>query len=1325
MSEHDEREERTEGSEKRRRAIPCVVGVGASAGGLEALRELVSHVPTHDLAFVVVQHLAPDYETMMDQILARHTDMQVELVSDGVEVDAGHVYLIPPGKEMIIANGRLLLTDRDRNETPNLPIDTFFRSLGQLGDRAVAIVLSGTGRDGARGIRAVHEAGGLTLAQTPGTAQFDSMPRAAIDTGCVDLELAPDKMGAALARFVKPRIAEIGGDLQGAGSEQELQRILTTLRRRSGIDFRQYKDSTILRRLQRRMALGRVDDVGDYADTLEQDPAEADALYRDLLVGVTRFFRDPEAWALLARHIDTLVEQHDPTGSDLRAWVAGCATGPEAYTVAMLFADAFRRRKQPPRVKVFATDVHRQLLERASQGVYEDEALEDVPPDLREQWFEQVRPGASVVAPALRELVVFAHHDVTRDPPFTRLDLLTCRNMLIYLRPQTQQRVLTLFHFGLKTSGLLFLGPSESPGNLGDELAPIDTRWKLYRKRRDIRLQGMHRPLELSGSRPTRMVRSEARRDTGARAQERLLARFAPPSVLVNASGDVEHTFVGGGRFLGAADGDFSQRLLGLVEGGLRTAVSAVTHRAWKRGEAARYTDVTHILDGQERTLDVLAEPLAPETGDQSPLVVSFVLHPLDEEDAPALASTEQLAEDRVNALEDQLAVTKENLQATLEEMETSNEELQATNEELIASNEELQSTNEELSSVNEELVTVNAEHQEKISELRTMTADLENLLTSIEVHVLFLDDELRVRRFTPVAARLFRLQKHDVGRRIEDFRHRFRSDTLLGDARKVLETGEPITRDLSEVGLHDRFLVRILPYRLKEEVTGVVFTILDVTMLREVERERERLAAVVAATPDLVATGPVDGSIDSMNPGGLAMLGYASAELPARFEDLLTEESARILEEATPRALERGSWLGDAELVCADGSTIAASLLVLAHRDPHSQEPYLSWVARDMTELYDHARQLEDADRRKDLFLATLSHELRNPLHAIHTAAQLLEQAGPELLDRALPVIRRQSQNLERLLEDLLDVSRITAGQVHLRRERIQLAEVLESAVSSVRTARPEASIEVSVEDGLALDADPTRVEQMVTNLLSNAVKYSPPNSPVKLRARATSDRVQVEVEDEGVGLDADELAHIFEPFVREAGADGAPGLGLGLALVRQLAKLHGGSVKAFSEGRGRGCRFVLTLPQRLKTRRPEPLEQHLDPRVAGELRSILIVDDNEDALEMLSRVLTADGYQVQVANSLAAGREALDRWVPDVALVDIGLPDGSGLDLARAFAEGDGRPALMLALSGYGQPDDLEASRAAGFDDHLVKPVNLDQLRSLLGDVADVAED
>jgi two-component system CheB/CheR fusion protein len=1297
-----------------------VVGVGASAGGLEALCDLVEHLTTRSMALVVVQHLAPEYETMMDQILARHTDMDVALVSNGVEVEAGRVYLIPPGKEMIMSSGRLLLTDRDENENPNLPIDTFFRSLAQeLRDRAIAIVLSGTGRDGSRGIRAVHEAGGLTLAQTATSAQFDSMPRAAVDTGCVDLELEPEKMGRAMARYAQ---VDTQAPAEMEAPKESLQQILETLRRRSGIDFRQYKDSTILRRLQRRMALGRIDDVDEYARRVVGDPTEADALYRDLLVGVTRFFRDEEAWELLADHVDAIVGRLGAGGDEIRVWVAGCATGPEAYTMAILFGEAFRKRDMEPRVKIFATDVHRQLLERASQGVYDDEMLEGVPEELRERWFRHRRPGSWIVAPALREMLIFAHHDVTRDPPFTRLDLLSCRNMLIYLRPAAQQRVLTLFHFALKTSGLLLLGPSESPGKLEDEFLSLDNRWKLYRKRRDIRLRGALRAPDSirRGRRPP--MSPESRGDAGMRARDRLLTRFAPPSVVVNARGEVEHTMVGGGRFLDARDGDFSHKLLDMLDGSLRTAVSAATHRAWRSGESASYDDVTVEIDGEERTLDIHAEPLNPSAGDQSSLVVSFLLRPLQGSATSAAnaPSNNQLAVDRVNALEDQLAVTKENLQAALEEMETSNEELQATNEELIASNEELQSTNEELSSVNEELVTVNSEHQEKIAELQTMTADLENLLSSTEVHVLFLDSDLRIRRFTPLAGELFRLRKSDIGRPITDFRHRLDSEGLVEDAQRVLDEGEPVTHDVTALGANERYLVRILPYTMEGATEGVVFTFLDVTLLREAQRERERLTAVVEATPDFVGTASLEGGVLTVNEGGRRMLGYGpDDELPESIADFHPEWAASLLRDhAIPYALEHGSWLGDSAILGVDGEEIPISQLILAHSHGDSGEQFISTIARDMTEVHEHARELEEADRRKDIFLATLSHELRNPLHAIQTAVQLLKAGGSSQLERTLPVLERQGENLERLLEDLLDISRITAGQVHLRLERVELGAHLRAAADAVVATHPEANLDLTVPANVTLDADPTRLEQMIGNLLSNAVKYSPDHSPVSLVVTEHEGWLEIAVEDSGQGLSEEDLSTIFEPFVREGDEQTAPGLGLGLALVRQLAELHGGAISASSNGRGEGSRFVLRLPRRgLEPEASMSAAQEV-PKDQPSYRSVLVIDDNRDAVEMLSQLLAARDFEVHVAGSFAEGWEALTTIEPDVALVDIGLPDGSGLDLARRIHEkGHLRPKLLVAVSGYGQPGDVQTSEEAGFDHHVVKPVRIDELLSLLG--------
>ena len=839
-------------------AVTYVVGVGASAGGLEALEQMFRRVPDDTgMAFVVVQHLSPDFKSQMDELLTRWTSLPVHVVEHEMRLRPDAVYLIPPNVELIVSGQRLLLKERSKGLP--LPIDLFLRSLASdAGDRAIAVVLSGTGSDGSRGIRDVHEAGGLVVVQSEETAKFDGMPRSAIDTGVVDLVLPPGDIGAALVRHARARSGEASSsdDPAEAVKEGGMRAVFALLRERYGIDFSAYKPGTIGRRTERRILLGRAEDLSDYIERLRTDRAELDTLYHDLLIGVTQFFRDPDSFLALEREVLPGLVDEVGRGQELRVWVAGCATGEEAYSLAILLTEAIERADRPVAVKVFATDVHRPSLDHASAGIYSEAALAAVTSARRTRFFVREDQGFRVSA-ELRRMIVFAPHNVIRDAPFTKLDLVSCRNMLIYFQPAVQRKVLSLFHFGLRTGGAMFLGPSESPGDVSDEFETVDQHWRIYRKRRDVRL--------LPGLRTTPLVQPPApARSSGPRGAGdgpmlelfgALLDRALPPSVLIDNRRQIVHSFGDVSPLLRLPRGRPSLGLLDMLDGELELAVAGALHRAGRSREPVSFTGVRTSTSLGERRLDVRVTPIeVPRLSDPFYLVsLEGTSDPEPRAESAEPLDLDAVSRDQLEALELELRHSKENLQATIEELEASNEELQATNEELLASNEELQSTNEELHSVNEELYTVNAEYQRKIDQLVELTDDMDNLLLSTEVHTLFLDGNLCIRKFTPAVAETFNLVESDVGRRIDGFVHGLVLDRLGEVLEHTLETGERFEQEVaSRTGTV--YLMRVVPYRGSGHHTGVVLTLIDITKLREVEvalreqvQSRDRFLAMLS----------------------------------------------------------------------------------------------------------------------------------------------------------------------------------------------------------------------------------------------------------------------------------------------------------------------------------------------------------------------------------------------------------------------------------------------------------------------------------------------
>jgi two-component system CheB/CheR fusion protein len=1341
-------------------ASPLVVaGVGASAGGLEALESFFDHAPVDSgVAYVVIQHLSPDFKSLMDELLSRHTRIKIKRVEDGMEVEGDCIYLIPPKKEMIISGGRLLLTDKDPEQQLSMPIDTFFRSLAQdCGPCGVGIILSGTGSDGSRGIVAIHEAGGLVIAQDADTAKFDGMPRSALETGVLDLVLSPQKMPEALARYVKrhsPGDAEEAAEQDAADG---MQTIFKLLRDEYGIDFSNYKPATVERRVERRLLITQQPDFASYVRQLSEDRSELNLLYKDLLIGVTKFFRDPEAFGVLEREVLRPMVLRAKENDELRFWIAGCATGEEAYSLAILLHEATATLRYPVSVKIFATDVHRSSLETAGLGVYSADAVAQVSPGRLQRYFQQ-QGDRYHVATELRKMIVFAPHNVLRDAPFTRLHMVMCRNLLIYFQPAAQRKVIGLFHFGVKAGGIVVLGPSETPGELNDEFEPINAHWRVYRKRRDVRLPPDLRVPHAAGV-PLARLPIGGRPNQQAianpqlmRVYDTLLDEFMPAGFILNERREVLHSFGGASRFMRFRDGRPTADVLELVENDLKLALAGALHRASTSAEPVKYTGVRVKLESGEQEIDLTVRRIAGREGEERHMLVL-----LETATRPQILTSPsetyeagQVSREQLSSLEAELQYTRENLQATLEEMETSNEELQATNEELIASNEELQSTNEELHSVNEELYTVNAEYQRKIIELTEMTDDLNNLFENLEEGVAFLDREMCIRKFTPQMARVFQLMPQDIGRRIDTFAHNIAYDGLIDDIRKALVDHKNVEREVTDRNGKD-YLLRIAPYRTRVRVDGVVLKLLDVSTLKASEDQVRLLSKVFMDGADAIVIEKLDGTILDVNTEAERAYGWTRDELVGHNVAMLQPESMRAqAAELRKQCLSSEQVRGVETLrLSKDGQTqpVLKSLSLLT--DDSGKPIAIASIAKNIaslkaaqdessrfatelkeanTELTESVEKLQlaeeaarEAVRRRDQFLAILSHELRNPLSAILTATHLLARgdADPNSQQQAGSIIRRQSEQMARLLDDLLDVARVTENKIKLERQQVNLAELAPEVAQSVNSVMDSRGHKFQVdiaEDPLWIEADHTRLLQIQTNLLTNAAKYTPPGGDICLRIERDGDTAVIRVRDSGMGIAKPMLERVFDLFVQADDtlhrSDG--GLGVGLTLVKSLVAMHGGSVSAQSEGLGRGAEFVVRLPlvANDKIAAPvEPKETKIKPM------KILVVEDNHDSREMLCHLLRLDGHQIKSAPDGLQGLSLLENDHFDVALVDVGLPGLDGFEVARRTRRKrtDGHP-LLVALTGYGREEDRRAVIEAGFDVHVVKPFKLAELHSAL---------
>jgi two-component system CheB/CheR fusion protein len=1195
-------------------------------------------------------------------------------------------------------------------------------------------VLSGGGSDGSRGARAVRDAGGLVIVQDEATAQFDAMPRAARDAGIADWVLAPEEMPRVLVQDVRA-VSDVA-PRPNSGTPQGLRTLYRMLEDEFGLDFSHYKPSTVTRRIERRLQLSRVRDIDTYVTQLAEEREELDVLYRDLLIGVTRFFRNEEAFRLLEERI--LPELFAREGNTpLRIWVAGCATGEEVYSLAIL-AHELAPRFSDRQVKIFATDVHRGSLELATRGVYGEDAVANVSPERLSRYF--IRRGDKYqVVPDVRQMVVFAPHNVIRDAPFTRVDLISCRNLLIYLQPAAQRKVLSLFHFALKRGGVVMLGPSESPGTLLNDFETLDKRWRVYRKYTDVRmpvgvhLQGTGRTQPPVGQERSLVASPRSPVSQLLSVYDALLGQHMPSSLLVNEHGELVHSFGGASSFLRVRDGRQRLEVVELVDPDLKMILTSGIARALRDTETSVYNGVK-VSDGETTSAyRVSVRRVVAEVKGPPHVLITF--EQADAREEPGAApeveiDLGQVSRDRLDEVEAELTHTKESLQAATEELETSNEELQAANEELLASNEELQSTNEELQSVNEELYSVNAEYQRKIADLTELTNDMENLLSSTEIGTIFLDRELRIRKFTSRMGDSFNLLPHDVGRSIETFAHNIEHPDLLDDLRRVTEDGEVVERELLD-RRGRTFFLRILPYRAKGEINGVVLTLIDVSGLKAAEdalfRERYLLNSLLDSVPEAIYFKDSRGRIIRANRAMAARLSVADAEDAVGKTALELRSSAAADHEQDEIVLRTGKAqnyrLEQRRSEEGGESWELATRLPLTDREERIVG--LIGIFRDVTEQKRADEKIQESIRRRDQFLAMLSHELRNPLGAVVTAMALVRE-GSEMRDKLLSIVERQTKHMARLLDDLLEASRVTQNKIELRMRQVDLVAIAKDAADAVRNTMNERGLTLTVrldEGPLLVMGDDTRLLQIHINLLSNAAKYTPHGGHVFLSVSREAEQVVVKVRDDGVGIPAELLGQIFELFVQSRRtidrSDG--GLGLGLTLVKSLVEMHGGTVNAQSDGEGRGSEFVVRFPVVLAS---SESEERARPRPSARLKPgarIVVVEDNADGREALCELLSLAGYDCHTAGDGASGLSLVERIKPDAAILDLGLPVLDGLELARRLrSDPDKASMFLIALTGYGQRIDRDNALAAGFNEHMVKPVDTQELMRLLGDTA-----
>ncbi|OFZ16469.1 MAG: hypothetical protein A2X86_21730 [Bdellovibrionales bacterium GWA2_49_15] len=1225
-----------------------IVGIGASAGGLEAIKELLQALPTDTgMGFVLIQHLDPKHDSLSEEILSRTTKMIVTEVKDGMTVKPNKVYIIPPGFSMQILHGVLHLTPRSESPGQNLVIDVFFGSLAEdQRNLAIGIVLSGTGTDGTLGLMAIKAEGGITFAQIPTSAKFDNMPQSAIASGSVDLSLTPQKIAQELVRIshhpyvapiappTLPTVTEDGPPLK---PQDSLGHIFLLLRNQCHVDFSYYKSNTIKRRIERRMVLHRLEDLKAYTKFLAQTPGEVKALYDDILIHVTGFFRDPEAFEALKTIIFPKLLENRVPGTPIRIWVPGCSTGEEAYSMAICLLEFLGEKVSLTPIQIFATDVSERAILKARLGEYPENISGNVSGERLSRFFLKLEGKGYKIAKSIRDICVFSRHDVTSDPPFAKIDLISCRNLLIYFTPTLQKHVISIFNDSLASHGLLYLGKSETIGGASELFSVIDQVNKVYVKKNGSIAHKLRFPARTYVHEKKQFASAANTSVEGSIDLDKITEQTIQdeyPGVLVNE--DMEILQVRGRLtpFVELVPGIPRFNLLKMAHPKLLRELRKGLQEAEKTKAPFRREELSIPQGRRVRSFNLNVIPVKhPPNSKKLLYLVLF-----EKKSAAKLKKKRKLPlktkgqkEPSTYELEQELAELQEyqhslvkKFENTQEDLSAANEELQSANEELQSTNEELETAKEELQSGNEELTTVNDELQTRSVEQLQTTNDLINILGSVEIPILMLSNDRRIRRFNPVAGKALNLIDADVGRPLSDLRLNLTSPSGPIDLEKMvsatIETVVSQEIEVQDVTGH-WFRLQMRPYKTVEnKIDGVVLALIDIDSLKMSLKE-VRLARSEA----------------------------------------------------------------------------------------------------------------EKANRAKDLFLATLSHELRTPLTAILSWAQMLRSGklNADMSKHAMEVIEESGKIQATLINELLDVSRIVAGKVALETGELDPATVVSAAIETVRpTAQAKA---ILIETFFApnvgtIMADPTRLRQVFCNLLTNAIKFSAPQSKVSVSVKRINEKdgetamAVISVADSGKGIDAEFLPQIFNRFSQEDSSSTRlqGGLGMGLAIAKDLVELQGGTIRAESLGSGHGATFTVIFP--IKSNQTLPAPQGIDDQLKNSANRdtrplrldgvrVLIVEDEANTREAFGEMLRLVGAEVKLAESAHEGLRIFQQFRPHVLISDIAMPEEDGygfIKKVRALPADNGGNTPALAITAYAGPEDIKRVLSAGFQAHLAKPVD-----------------
>ncbi len=1183
-----------------------IVGIGASAGGLEALTELLAHLPAKTgMAFVLIQHLDPSHASQLTDLMSRVTKMPVAEARDGMVVEPDHVYVIPPNANLATLDGVLAVTPRVRDR--HSPIDFFFQTLSQNRHAtAIGVVLSGAGTDGTLGLRAIKAEGGITFAQDKQSAVYGSMPHSAIASGNVDFVLPPEGIARELARIAsdpyvmeprQPETEETPADAVLEASEaQELGKFFLALRAATGVDFSHYKRTTILRRIRRRMLVHQMDRLSDFHNYLKSNPAEVAALYQDLLISVTEFFRNPEVFEFLTSQVFPRIIKDRPPNQAIRIWASGCSTGEEAYSLAIALLEFLGERAADMRIQLFGTDLSESAIDQARAGFYPVTSVDTVSPERLRRFFSRVE-GAYRINKTVREMCVFARHNIFADPPFSHMDLISCRNVLIYMDSVLQNQVMPIFHYALNPNGFLMLGSSEGIGMFSNFFEVVDRKHKIYARKPGTGTNRFSFVADgFPAATPWRATSVPGRNDALEVQKELdrvLLANYAPAAVLVSADFEVLQSRGDTSPYLKLPDGKASLNLLRMAREGLgfelRNAATAV-----KQHKTPYRKDGIQIMSGDRtRNIRIEVTPVKLGFSDAPCLVIVF------EESAPAGSSpvrpvaaaaaseageTAELDASRMQRLEQELATTREYLQSVIEKQDVSNEELQSANEEISSANEELQSTNEELEtskeelqSTNEELNTVNDELRARNAELDRLSNDLVNLLATVNIPIIMVGCDLRIRRLTPMAEKALRVIPADVGRLITDIKLNIDVPDLERLILSVIESLQPAARDVRDVQ-GKWYLLEVRPYRtLDNRIDGVVLALQDIDILKRKERALEQssvfLRSIVDTVREPLLVLDAELRITAANRSFYTVFGVSPQETIAKSLYDLGDgqwdipQLRTLMGEVYPKSQDVRDFVVEHEFPVIGHKTMLLNARQISAAD--QPEALILLAIEDVTE---RKRAEEDTLRAAERLAsagriaATVAHEINNPLDVLASVMYLIGH-DPALDQPSKDLVKRGEETIRRITS----ITRQTLGLFSTSAEiqDIAISHLLDETLELLEGKLREQN--VTVEKRYAVEgrihAAPTELRQVFTNLVVNALAAMPAGGRLVLHVFASRDwqrperlGIRVVIADTGAGIPRENQAKVFEPFFTTKGEKGT---GLGLYVISSIVRRYNGTIR------------------------------------------------------------------------------------------------------------------------------------------------------------------